>query len=100
MILRYENMLFGRCPIIFSNPNPTATGTVSYSPSTSNVFSPVECVDYDLTDHLAFKADVQFQRYATPVTASGSLYAKPITFGVVYRFDFNRHGHDKDRKGW
>jgi hypothetical protein len=96
----YGDLLFGRGAINFSKPYPDATGTVSYLRTTSNVYSPGVGVDFDLTGHLAFKADVQFQRYATPVTASGSLYAKPITFGAVYRFDFNRHGHDKDRRGW
>jgi hypothetical protein len=28
-----------------------------------------------------------------PVTTSGKLWATPITIGVVYRFDFNHHGH-------
>ncbi len=83
----YGDFLYGRGKIIYENggyPNPS--GTLLYLDSVSNVFSFGGGLDLTLTEHFALKIDGQFQRYATPVTTSGSLYSKPITIGVVYRF--------------
>jgi hypothetical protein len=83
----YGDFLYGRGKIIYENggyPNPS--GTLLYLDSVSNVFSGGGGLDVTLTQHFALKIDAQFQRYASPVTTSGSLYSKPITIGVVYRF--------------
>jgi opacity protein-like surface antigen len=88
----YIDVLFGRGQIDYQGDGyPSLNGQYFYLQTPSNVFSPGAGVDLDLTPHLALKADAQFQRYTTPVTVSGTLYAKPLTVGVVYRFDFNGH---------
>jgi hypothetical protein len=85
----YANILFGRGQIDYSPAYPDPSGLFFYESSTSNVISPGAGVDFDLNSQFAIKADFQYQRYTTPVTASGHLYSKPVTLGVVYRFDFN-----------
>jgi hypothetical protein len=94
----YGDVLFGRDKIEYeSGGYPNADGTLLYVESVSNILSFGGGVDIDLTPHLAAKFDGQFQRYETPVTASGAIYAKAFTAGAVYRFDFNHHFH-YDRK--
>lgn len=83
----YVNFFYGRAKIDYENggyPNPA--GTLLYLDSISNVYAPGGGVDYTLTDHFAFKVDFQFQHYGAPVAPSGSIYAKALTLGVVYRF--------------
>jgi hypothetical protein len=83
----YVDFLYGRDEIDYKSggyPNPA--GTLLYLNSVSNIFSGGGGLDYTLTDHFALKIDGQFQRLGTPVTTSGSIYSKPITIGVVYRF--------------
>ncbi len=94
----YVDALFGRNKIEYLNGGyPNADGTLLYIESISNVFSFGGGFDVDLTPHFAAKFDGQFQRYDTPVTASGAIYAKAFTAGVVYRLDLNHHFH-YDRK--
>jgi hypothetical protein len=94
----YVDVLYGRNKIDYQDGGyPNATGTLLYIESIANVISFGGGVDIDLTPHFAAKLDGQFQRYGTPVTASGDIYAKAFTLGVVYRLDFNHHFH-YDRK--
>lgn len=86
----YVDFLFGRGEIEYAPPYPVPSLGLYYSLSTSNVLSPGIGVDLDVTRRFGVRADAQYQRYATPVTSSGSLYAKPITFGVIYHLDLNR----------
>ena len=88
----YADILLGRGQINYragGYPNPAAT--FLYLQSTSTVISPGVGVDFQLSDAFFVKADAQLQRYATPVTTSGHLYAKPLTLGIVYRFDLKHH---------
>jgi hypothetical protein len=88
----YADILFGRGKIDYSSGGiPDPSHTFIYLKSSSNVVSPGIGMDFDVSDHLAIKADAQFQHYSTPVTSSGHLYSKPLTLGVVYIFDFNHH---------
>lgn len=83
----YIDFFYGRAKTTYQNggyPNPTAT--LLYLDSISNVFAGGGGVDYTLTDHFALKLDAQFEHYDSPVTTSGSVYAKAFTVGVVYRF--------------
>ena len=83
----YVDFFYGRGKIDYLHggyPNPA--GTLLYLDSVSNVFGAGGGLDITVTDHFAIKLDGQFQRYGTPVTTSGSLYSKPFTIGVVYRF--------------
>ena len=87
----YVDILFGRGEIKYSPALLSPDRTFLYTQSSSSVLSPGAGLEYDLSPHFALRADVQLQRYATPVLASGHLYSKPITGALTYRFDFNRH---------
>lgn len=94
----YGDFLFGRGEIDYGAGGfPNYAGTITYQQSVTNVISPGVGVDFDVARQFAIKVDGQFQRYSTPVTASGHIYSKPVTIGVVYRFDFNHH--PKEPKG-
>jgi hypothetical protein len=96
MIHPYGGILYGRGEINYQ-------GTGYYVPSTSlvyyytvtNVLSPFAGVDFEVSHHFAIKADAQFVHYNTPVVRSGSIDAVPVSFGVVYKFDFNRTSRDR-----
>lgn len=90
----YGDILFGRGQIDYQHGGfPSLTGPFLYTRSVTNVFSPGVGVEYRMTEHFSGLADVQFQHWDTPVTPSGSAWAKPITFGVRYHFNFNRKGY-------
>ncbi len=83
----YGDFLYGRAKIDYLNggyPNPSAT--LLFLSSVSNVFSFGGGLDYVLTPHFDLKVDAQIEHLDSPVTASGTLYSKPITVGVVYHF--------------
>lgn len=83
----YGDFLYGRAKVTYASPGyPNPTATLLYLDSVNNVFSFGGGVDYTLTDHFALKIDGQFQHYSVPVTTSGTIYSKPITIGIVYRF--------------
>ena len=90
----YVDFLIGRGEIDYHPP--FVVGNLQYLSSNTVVYSPGVGLDYNLTHHLAIKADAQFQHWNTPVTASGTLNPKAYTFGAVYNFDFNpRHHHER-----
>lgn len=85
----YGDALYGRAQIDYSNGGyPDPTNTYRYLKSPSNLLSLGGGVDIDLTRSFAIKVDAQWQRYNSPVAASGALNAVPLTVGVVYRFHF------------
>jgi opacity protein-like surface antigen len=100
----YGDFLIGRDKITYQNGGyPDPTGTLLYIDTVSNVFSYGGGLDYDLTDQLALKADAQFQQYGTPVSPTGHIFSKPLSLGIVYRFDFNhrlRYNADGQLKGY
>lgn len=85
----YADALVGRGELNFSPPHPDPTGSFYYEVTSSYVISPGAGVDVDLSPHFALKFDGQFQRFKTPVVASGDVWAKSGTAGITYRFDFN-----------
>jgi len=90
----YGDFLFGRGEIDYQNGGyPSLSGNFLYLSSTSPVVSPGVGAEYRLTEHVSAFADVQFQHWDTPATPSGSLWAKPMTLGARYRFNFNKHGY-------
>lgn len=90
----YGDFLLGRGQIDYENGGyPEPGGRFLILSSTSNVYSPGGGAEYRLTSQLSGLLDVQFQRYETPATTSGTLWSTPIMFGVRYRFNFNRHGY-------
>jgi len=83
----YADFLYGRAKIDYLDggyPNPA--GTILFINSFSNVLSFGGGLDYTLTNHFGIKVDGQVQHLDVPVTASGTVYSKPITIGMVYRF--------------
>ena len=86
----YADILFGRGELKYNPPLLAANGTLLYTQTASNIFSPGVGADLTLSPHFSLLADLQLQHYSSPIPASGSFYAKPITVGVRYRFDFNR----------
>jgi len=88
----YADILFGRGQINYGAAGvPNFNQTIAYVQTPSNVLSPGVGVDARVSDHFDLKAEVQLQRYSTPVLASGHAYAEPISLGLAYRFDFNHH---------
>jgi len=86
----YGNFLFGRGRIDYAPPLLDPQKLFYYVQSTSSVLSPGGGIVADLNDFFALRADAQLQRYDSPVTVSGHLYAVPITLGLVYRLSFDR----------
>jgi hypothetical protein len=83
----YGDVLFGRGQLNYLNgglPNPSRT--LLYEQTTGNVLSLGGGCDWDWTQHFGLKGDFQFQRYQTPVTASGNLFSKVFTAAIMYRF--------------
>jgi hypothetical protein len=90
----YGDFLIGRGEIDYENGGyPSLSGNYLYLSSTSPVVSPGIGAEYRLTEHISALADLQFQHWDTPAAPSGSLWAKPITLGARYRFNFNKHGY-------
>ncbi len=80
----YGDVLFGRGEIDFNPPYPNPVGTILYAQTASGVLSPGGGVNYLLTSTLGVKGDFQFEKYSSPVTTSGSVYAKVFTIAVTY----------------
>lgn len=86
----YGDIFFGRGKVTYENGGYfTPDGSLLYAYSVSNVYAPGGGVEYDLTPRFAVKLDGQFEHYSVPVTTSRSIYAKALTAGVIYRFNFN-----------
>ena len=88
----YATILFGRGEITYLGNGIQVPGKpIYYLLSSSNVLSTGAGIDLALSPSFAFKADVQLQRYATPVTTSGHILSAPITLGLNYTFHLTRH---------
>jgi hypothetical protein len=87
----YVDVLYGRGILYYGNGYLTPTSIYTYT--SGNILSPGAGIDLALTEHFSVKIDEQYQRVATPVTASHVIYITPLTFGVVYHFNFNRRPH-------
>ena len=86
----YGDVLFGRGKLDFPHGLSTPTGTFIVLSNTTNVLSFGGGLDYNLSQHFGAKGDFQFQKYDTPVTASGSVYSKVFTVGITYRFSSSK----------
>jgi opacity protein-like surface antigen len=90
----YGDFLLGRGEIDYERGGyPSPDRQYLILTSTSDVYSPGAGAEYRLTEHVSGLVDVQFQRYDTPATVSGSLWSKAIMVGARYRFNFNRRGY-------
>ncbi len=81
----YGDVLFGRGKLEFPHGLATPTNSFIVLLNTTNVLSFGGGLDYQLSPHFAAKGDFQMQKYNTPVDASGSVYSKVFTVGIVYR---------------
>ena len=88
----YGDFMAGRGEIKFNPPYPNPDDTILYQQTASPVIAGGGGADVFLTDHFGVKADFQFQHYDSPVTTSGSVYAKAFTIGVTYRLPFGGLG--------
>lgn len=82
----YADLLVGRGQLTFSKPYLDFNGRPVTSQPRSTVLSPGAGVRVDLIGNLSALGDLQFQRWDTPASLSGHLFAKPFTAGLVYRF--------------
>lgn len=90
----YADILYGRGELHYGSGIPSVDDpSFSYTKSASNVLSPGGGVDLRISRHFSLKADAQFQRWSTPLTASHHIYSKPYTFALVYRFHFDHYNH-------
>lgn len=90
----YGDILIGRGEIDYFGAGLQVPGQLLfYTKTHSTVLAGGGGLNYQLGEAFALKADIQAQRYATPVTTSGYVTAKSITLGLEYTFPF--HG----RKG-
>ncbi len=85
----YGDILVGAGRLTYVHGIANPAHTLLYTQSTSLVISPGVGAELRLTDRFAVEGDVQLQHYSSPVSVSGHIYAKPITFAVVYHFDRN-----------
>lgn len=90
----YGDFLIGRGEIDYGMGG-YPLGNLLFISSTSTVYSPGVGLDYELSRHFALKGDVQFQHWDTPVVPSGVIHPIPVSFGVIYNFDFNRRSHHR-----
>ncbi len=84
----YGDVFVGRGQINYGNGYVNPAGNLRYLQTNSNVFATGGGLDLRLDRHFAIKLDAQIERYASPVTVSGHLYAKAVTVGMVYHFRF------------
>jgi hypothetical protein len=81
----YADIFIGRGALSFVTAYPNPAGNTIYVQTASTVLAPGAGANLFVWGNFAAKADFQLERYETPVTASGSLYSKALTLGVLYR---------------
>lgn len=96
----YADFLFGRGEMNYQNGGLIVPlQAFRYIQTTTNVLSPGVGVEADVTPHFALLLDAQFQHWGVPYdpsgngSGSGSIWSVPTTVGVVYRFNWLKHGH-------
>ena len=96
----YADFLFGRGELNYQNGGlAVPMQAFRYVQTTSNVISPGLGVEADLSPHLAILFDGQYQIWQVPFDPSGKtsnashISSFPGTIGVVYRFNWLKHGH-------
>ncbi|MDP9039222.1 MAG: outer membrane beta-barrel protein [Acidobacteriota bacterium] len=86
----YADFLFGRGQMNYGKGYFYRNS--EYELTTTWVYSPGAGFDYELTPHFSAKVDAQYQRWGSAPVDGGTIYSKQGTIGLVYTFDFNRHG--------
>ncbi len=85
----YGTLLAGRGELNYG-ANGYPQNTLTYLSSISNVYAGGAGFEYDFSRRFSFKLDGQLQRWNTPVIASGVIYSKQGSVGVVYRYGTGR----------
>ncbi len=85
----YVTVLAGRGEIVYQNGGYYVS-PFNYLSSTSAVYSGGVGFEYDVTRAFSIKADSQFQRWNSPVKASGVLHVPQGGVGIVYRYGTGR----------
>lgn len=88
----YGDFLFGRGQMNYGNGNGYIYQNYEYVLTTTWVYSLGAGIDLPLTDHFQIKLDGQAQHWGSAPVSSGSIWSKAGTVGLVYIFNFNRHG--------
>jgi hypothetical protein len=96
----YVDFLFGRGELNYQNGGiAVPQQAFRYIQTTSNVISPGIGFEVDVTPRIAVLVDGQVQIWSVPFDPSGAsagsghIFSYPGTIGVVYRFDWLKHGH-------
>ena len=87
----YADLLGGSGQITFVRPYTLYSGQFLFSQPSSFVLSPGAGLRVSLTSQISLFGDFQLQRWSTPASLSGHLFAKPLTTGLVYRFALPQH---------
>lgn len=91
----YGDFLIGRGAQSFHGAYVTFEGGFLYGKATTTVLSPGVGLRYSLSNHFSAFGDLQVQHWDTPASLSGHLFAKAITFGLVYRFTYGHRGEHR-----
>lgn len=81
----YANVLVGRGAMDYRGSGYPVPGLL-YTRTVSTVYDAGGGFEVDITQQFSLKGDAQFQRWSTPVTASGHVYASQGGVGLVYRY--------------
>jgi hypothetical protein len=84
----YGDFLFGRGQINYGMGY--IFGNQIYALTTTYIDSPGGGFDFRLDRRLALKVDVQYQRWGSAPTPSGTIYSTVGSAGLVYYFNFDR----------
>ena len=81
----YADVLVGRGAMDYQSGGYQVPGLL-YTRTVSTVYDAGAGFEVDVTRQFSIKADAQFQRWSTPVTASGHIYSSQGGLGLVYRY--------------
>ena len=85
----YGTVLAGRGELNYGTNGYPLNG-ITYLSSISNVYAGGGGIEYDFSRRFSLKLDGQVQRWNTPVLASGVIYSKQGSIGIVYRYGTGR----------
>lgn len=85
----YADVLAGRGQLTYQNGGYPVPGFLVLS-SNSAVYAAGGGFEFDVTRAFSIKADAQFQRWNTPVNASGVLHVPQGGVGIVFRYGTGR----------
>lgn len=87
----YGDFLFGRGQMNYG-PNGYIFGNYQYILTTTWVYGVGAGIDLPFANNFLIKVDGQYQHWGSAPVSGGGIWSKTGTIGVVYVFNFNRHG--------